>query len=372
MKRNYKYLSAIALSGVLCLFMGLSASAQRPGSSGGSSSSSGGSHPSSGGGGGGGGGGSYRPAPSSSGSSGSYRPSGGSSTNSYRPSGSSYRPSVSTGNSPAGSYRPSINTQRVAVAPPRIYSQGIRPPSNRIGLGNVGRPATSSYRGYVAPGASNVVGTRGYVGQGGRASVGAGGRGYYPTGYFGAHNYYYYNRGYYGTYYAPRLGFAIGFLPYGYYPFYWNDLEFYYCDGLFYNFDNGQYTVVEPPVGAEVDKLPSNAQSIVINGEQYYEADGVYYEAITKDDGTVVYQVAGKDGELNTNQQGSDVQAPPQVGDVVSVLPDNCRKININGEKYYVSPDGYYFQEAKDQNGNKVYKVVGTPSDEPDNSQNDQ
>lgn len=369
MKRNYKYLSAIALSGFLCLFMGLSASAQRQGSSGGGSSSSssssgGGSHASSGGGGGGGG------SRSSSGSSGSsYRPSGGGSGNSYRPA-ASYRPSVSTGNAPAGAYRPSIGSQRVAVAPPRIYSQGIRPPANRVGFGNVGATATAGYRGYVTPGgAANVVGTRGYVGQGGRASVGVGGRGYNPTGYFGNHNYYYYYHGYYNTYYAPRLGFGIGFLPYGYYSFYWNDSPFYYCDGLFYNFDNGQYTVVEPPVGAEVDKLPSNAQSIVINGEQYYEADGVYYEPITKDDGTQVYQVAGKDGELNTNQQDPNVQAPPRVGDMVNALPDNCRKININGEKFFVSPDGYYFQEAQDQNGNKVYKVVGTPADEPDGNQ---
>ena len=232
----------------------------------------------------------------------------------------------------------------------------------------MGNNNTTGYRGYVAPGTGNVVGTRGYIGQGGRASAGAGGRGFYPSGYWGQHHYYYYHHGYYNTYYAPRLGFSIGFLPYGYYPFYWDDLQFYYNDGLFYNYDNGQYTVVEPPVGAAVDKLPANAQSIVINGKQYYESNGVYYEEITKDDGTVVYQVAGKDGELNTNDQGADNQAP-QVGDTVTTLPEQSRKININGEKYYVTPDGYYFQEAKDPNGNKVYKVVGTPSDEPGDQQ---
>jgi len=32
-----------------------------------------------------------------------------------------------------------------------------------------------------------------------------------------------------------------------------------------------QYTVVEPPVGAEI-KIFKNAQSIMINGEQYYES----------------------------------------------------------------------------------------------------
>jgi hypothetical protein len=359
MKSQYKYLSAIALNGLLCLVLTLPASAQRPGTSSGSSSSGSSSHPSSGGGGGGGGG--SRPAPSSSGSSSrpapsngnSYRPTSNGSANSYRPSNGGVRPSY------GGGYRPSVNNPRVAIAPPRIYSQGIRPSANRFGT----TTGTYGNRGYATPGAVNAVGTRGYVGQGGRASVGAGGRGYYP---FDANHHYHYYHGYYNTYYAPRLGFGIGFLPLGYYSFYYDDFPYFYSDGLFYSYDNNEYTVVEPPIGAEVNSLPSNAQSIVINGQQYYEANGVYYEPITKDDGSVSYQVAGKDGELNTAGANNDQQQLPQVGDIVESLPPNCRKININNEKFFVSPDGYYYQEARDQNNNKVYKIVGTPSDEPD------
>ncbi len=342
MKNPYKYLSAFALSGLLCLFLAFSASAQRTGTSSGSSSSSS-SHSSSGG----GGGSSYHPSSSSNNSS--YRPS--SSNNSYRPSTGAVRPSYGSG------YRPSISNARVGVAPPRIYSQSIRPSGNRLGV----VAGTYGNRGYVAPGANNVVGTRGYVGQGGRDAVGTGGRGYNSS--WRTSHYHYYH-GYYNTYYAPRLGFAIGFLPYGYYSFYYDDYPYYYSDGLFYSYDNSQYTVVEPPIGAEVNSLPSNAQSIMINGQQYYEADGVYYEPITKDDGSVSYQVAGKDGELNTDGNNDQPQAP-QVGDTVNALPANCRKITINYEKFYVSPDGYYYQEAVDQNNNKVYKVVGTPTDEP-------
>jgi hypothetical protein len=365
MKNTFKYLSAIALSGMVCLSLALPASAQRNGNSGGSSS-----RPSTSGGGGGGGGG-YHPSSSGGGGS-SYRPStsSGNSGSSYRPSngGGNYRPSVGVARPSyggGGNYRPSVNNPRVAIAPPRVNSQGIRPPVNRIG---VNTPAAAGYRGYVSPNGTNVIGTRGYVGQGGRASVGVGGRGFYPSGYWGQHHYYHYYHGYYNTYYAPRLGFSIGFLPYGYYPFFWDDYQYYYCNGLFYTYDNNEYTVVEPPIGAEVNELPSNAQSIVINGEQYYEANGVYYKPIVKDDGTTSYEVAGKDGQLNTDeQQGNDNYQAPQIGDVVAQLPPDCRKININGEKYYVSPDGYYYQETKDQNGNKVYKIVGTPDDEPNN-----
>jgi hypothetical protein len=181
--------------------------------------------------------------------------------------------------------------------------------------------------------------------------------------------YYHYNHGYYGSYYAPRLGFSIGVLPYGYYPFYYGNNQFFYSGGLFYQYDNDQYTVVEPPVGAAVTTLPSNAQSIVINGQQYYEADGVYYVPITKDDGTLSYQVAGKDGELNTTDDQSVDNSPPapQIGDIVNQLPPNCRKINVNGSKLYLSPDGIYYQAQVDQNGTQTYKIVGLPEDDNQN-----
>jgi hypothetical protein len=380
MKKTYKYLTTIALSGAMCLFIALSASAQHRGSEGGGSSGGGGgSRPS---GGGSSGGSSPRPSvsPSSSGSrpsgggfspsNGGVRPSGGG----FRPSGGGFnpsanRPSYNGGYRPAngvGFNRPGNGNTRIAIAPPRT--------SNNIATGAGGHrvginPGVNSYggRSYVNTNARSYVGGRGYVGQGGRASVGVGGRGFYGPSYWRNSNYYHYYHGYYGTYYAPRLGFSIGFLPYGYYPFYYGDSQYFYSAGLFYQYDNSEYTVVEPPVGAEVNELPSNAQPIMINGEQYYEANGVYYEAITKDDGSTTYQVAGKDGELNTNNPNGDAQQAPQVGDIVDSLPPNCRKISLNGEKYYVSEDGYYYQDFRDSNNNKAYKIVGTPDEAPQN-----
>jgi hypothetical protein len=104
-------------------------------------------------------------------------------------------------------------------------------------------------------------------------------------------------------------------LPFGYYPFYWGDYQYYYSDGLYYQYNDNQYTVVEPPVGASVNSLPSKAQAITINGEQYYESNGVYYRAVTKDDGTVVYEVAGKDGELNTGDANGDAENMTTISD---------------------------------------------------------
>ncbi|WP_214073488.1 DUF6515 family protein [Mucilaginibacter sp. dw_454] len=198
----------------------------------------------------------------------------------------------------------------------------------------------------------------------------------YPGMRFG-HNYvsprpggfYFQNRGYYRTYYTPQLGFRINILPRGYYPFYFGPDQYFYSDGLYYRQEDNDYTVVEPPIGASIEKLPANAQSIAINGMQYYELNGVYYQPVTRDDGTVVYQIAGKDGELNIDS-GSVSGAQddlPQIGDLVDTLPEGCKILKLAGQKYYVSQEGYYFQDAVDTNGDKVFKIVGTPTDEPGN-----
>ncbi len=48
----------------------------------------------------------------------------------------------------------------------------------------------------------------------------------------------------------------------------------------------------------------------------------------------------------------------PKVGDIVSQLPADCRKVNLAGSTYYVSADGIYYQETTDGNNNKAYKIV--------------
>ncbi|MDP9076880.1 MAG: DUF6515 family protein [Bacteroidota bacterium] len=344
MKTAYKNLLNTALATLVCVAIAIPASAQhRPSTSGG----------------GGGGGGSSSPAP--------VRASGGgSSAPSFRPSssGSVSRPS---GGGQVGVVRQGSGVRTNTGTAPRV---GV---AQRGNYGYAPRPATGVRGNYgYAPRTSvgisaNRSATGGYV-----SSYRSAPRvGYGHGGYWGNHGYYHYNHGYYGSYYAPRLGFSIGVLPYGYYPFYYGDFQYYYSDGLFYQYDNSQYTVVEPPVGAEVKELPEKAQSIVINGQQYYELNGVYYQAVTKDDGTVVYQVAGKDGELNTGANVQDDQPQgPQMGDIVPQLPQDCRKIKVNGEKLYVSPDGVYYQELVDPNGGKTYKVVGLPTEDQQQDQN--
>ncbi|RYY19413.1 MAG: hypothetical protein EOP41_09815 [Sphingobacteriaceae bacterium] len=248
----------------------------------------------------------------------------------------------------------------------------------------------------------NTIPHRGGFGSGNRIAAGpryAPGRTYggirgglnlslnYRSGYRYGRPYPYYRGGFYNGYgayhrgYFPHIGFYINTLPYGYYPFSYGGYPYYYNEGLFYQQYNTGYQVVAPPVGAEVPRLPKGAQDITIDGKQYFEKDGVYYLPIINQDGKKVYQVAGKDGVLNTDdgQQSVDPQYNdpqtgdqypqqynsnlPRVGDVVNAIPADSRKVKINGENLFVSPDGVYYQE--DNSGNtRLFKVVGIPSED--------
>jgi hypothetical protein len=175
--------------------------------------------------------------------------------------------------------------------------------------------------------------------------------------------------GYYGY---PHLGFYLGVLPFGYYPFYWGDALYYYYGGVFYSpYDGGGYQVTTPPVGAAVPSLPDGAKSIMIDGQQYYELNGVYFKAIINDQHKKVYVVAGRDGVLNTDNSAAaddNQSAAPQVGDIVNELPDGCHKVSLNGKKYYVSPNDIYYQAYTDQDGNVGYRIASVPdADDQDN-----
>lgn len=334
----------IAATGVaLCMFLAFPVIAQHSSSSG-NGGGGGGSHASSGGGGGGGG------HVSVSGGGGSAaRPSGGASFGRSSGSSGTFRGSgagVAHSSGVVGIRGGAPNGQR----PTYVYHNGAISRSPAV-VQNVG----------VRGAAPRRVGVVSAVTYRSAPQIGYG----HPThaGYWGTHGYYHFNHGGYNTGYATRLGYHCRHLRGGY-SFFWADMNYFFLDGFFYTYDDDEYTVVEPPVGAEVTSICDSAQSIVINGQQYYECQGVYYQQVTKDDGSVVYMVAGKDGVLNTDQQVQD-DAPPalHIGDIVTKLPDNCRKIKLNGEVIYVSPDGVYYKEIIDANGNKTYKIVGLPDD---------
>jgi len=224
------------------------------------------------------------------------------------------------------------------------------------GMGYRGNNGLSmGYRGNNVVASSGVRGAFGY-----RSGVGY----YHGMGYHGGA---YYRPGY-GYYGYPHLGFYIGYLPYGYYPFYWGSSLYYYYGGIFYSpYDNGGYQVTDPPIGAGIPELPEGASAIRIDGVQYYQLDGVYYKEGVDDSGKKIYIVAGKDGVLNTDDSATDPNADvaaPKVGDIVNQLPDDCRKVMLNGKNYYVSPTGIYYEKVKDPDGNPAYRIASLPEDD--------
>lgn len=206
-----------------------------------------------------------------------------------------------------------------------------------------------------------------------RVNVGIG------LGHVGYYRPYYRPAAYYGYYgfHRPSIGFVLSVLPFGYRTVYLGPNPYYYYDGIYYRpYAHNRYEVVDPPVGARIPELPAGAKAQVINGQKFYEYDGDYYREVITDNGNILYEVVGKNAVLNTEDSPQDM--PPasvapapsavapstneSVGMETERLPDNCKTIVINQQKYYQSPSGYYYQEViKD---NKLsYKIVGKNGD---------
>jgi hypothetical protein len=63
---------------------------------------------------------------------------------------------------------------------------------------------------------------------------------------------------------------------------------YYYAGDAFYVQSSDGYVVVAPPLGVTVTAPPSDAVPVVINGIQYFQSGGVYYQPVIQD-GVTVY-----------------------------------------------------------------------------------
>lgn len=183
---------------------------------------------------------------------------------------------------------------------------------------------------------------------------------------------YRYSNGYfyrpYGSYWRPGfppIGIRVGFLPFGYSPLYVGSSLYYYNSGSFYRrYDNNNYEVVDPPMGAVLKELPRGAERVTVNGEDFYELNGTYYKEGIDSKGRTIYTVTGKDGDINnTENVAPEINNSLQPGDIVDNLPQDCKTITLNGETYYISPDDVYFRETIDSSNKTSYEVVGKPTD---------
>lgn len=92
-----------------------------------------------------------------------------------------------------------------------------------------------------------------------------------------------------------------------------------------------------PPIGATIYALPSGARRVYYGGIPYYYRNDTYF--IERDKG------------------GYEVVAPP-LGATATRLPNGARMRRIDGDTYY-EYGGTYYRPDVDENGDRVYIVVG-------------
>ena len=191
--------------------------------------------------------------------------------------------------------------------------------------------------------------------------------------------------GHYPYYYSPAyrvyppgfsIGLRLGVLPFGFRTIYVGPSLFYYYDGIYYRPYGRSYEVASPPLGAQVPDLPRGATVVVIDGQKYYEYYGTYYRENITADNQIWYDVVGVNGRLDTsNESQPEINQQPNKdsqqdnnsvqekneetsGSKIDKLPDGCKTVVINHQKYYVSPSGIYYQEVIEKN-TPHYEVVG-------------
>lgn len=73
------------------------------------------------------------------------------------------------------------------------------------------------------------------------------------------------------------------------------NMEYFYNDGVFYiKGADGQYTVIVPPAGAVVEKLPDDFEIIELGGGTYYKVDDTVYRMIVTAEGSACFEVLGQ------------------------------------------------------------------------------
>ena len=121
------------------------------------------------------------------------------------------------------------------------------------------------------------------------------------------------------------------------------DVTVYQFDETFYTRETGedgtQYYEVQPnPAEEELDELPPDATSFVVDEETYYYVDRALYVAA--------------DG-------GGYVMSEPALGGTTSQLPDGATVINEGNETYFQF-DTVFFKQVRSASGT-AYEVVPAP-----------
>jgi hypothetical protein len=163
------------------------------------------------------------------------------------------------------------------------------------------------------------------------------------------HDHWDHDRRYYGWHDRPAWGYHAHYLPIGYSTIWVGGTRYYYSDGLYYNYvGDGDYVIVNPPMGAYVAAIPPDFQPIIVNGRTYYTNGGVYY-LLTMHHG---YKVVPPPMQTVVVTEPAVVQPtvvePPPVQDAypVNVPASNGSYVSVvlkRSGSGYVGPQGEYY-----------------------------
>ena len=159
-------------------------------------------------------------------------------------------------------------------------------------------------------------------------------RGNYGTANRGNYRIHYMNRPYRGFSHFPIWGdFYWGISPFSL-RFMYNNLYYYFDDGIYYRQDDDRYQVVPAPIGHLEKKLPKEAYQLIVDGQTYYYYFGTYYVS------------AGKQYEV----------VQPPIGAMVQEIPQGYEKVEVEGQTYYILNGVQY--KAVLQNNVVWYMVI--------------
>ena len=135
---------------------------------------------------------------------------------------------------------------------------------------------------------------------------------------------------------SPRVE-VVRVLPNNYHRFRHRDYDYYENDGVYYNFNNGKYIVIAPPIGMRVRYLPFRNVRIYQGDRLFFYYNGVFYSSIPNDDEYEIIE--------------------PPIGAVVNELPFDANKVEIDEQIYYEYNNTLY-KKIRTEYG-KAYEVVG-------------
>lgn len=149
---------------------------------------------------------------------------------------------------------------------------------------------------------------------------------------------------------APTNGLALRF----------GGVSFIFNEGLYYRHVNQVYTVVRPPVGLRVSYLPNGYEHIIIKGRPYYFLQGIYY-VFDNGDYRVIEEPISDDTDSDSPSQilVQSVETASntsfQLGKAYDSLPQGAQSVLVNDQQYFKYHDIYFLPQSS---GNSVYYLA--------------